>query len=308
MQNRDKGGGYGWGGERDDDRERSPWNQGSEAPWERDCDCHVDRGTGGYSAGGRDWSSTERRPFGDCGDARFDCHRAGGDVPRPATGPFGGYDEGYGIYGGSGGTDDDEGRREFRGFGERHGSMERSFGRGAPQTHGFPAPRHGVERSEHGSWRGGMNHEGAMTGTQWGRTNDAPAWGSPGRAFGDAAAQVRPGRGPKNYTRSDERIREDVIERIVDNGLDASEVEIEVKEGEVTLTGSVHQRLYKHRMEDIAESVSGVKDVHNQIRVKRQGEDVETREAEVMSTDASTAAPGTGTRRGGLEPSSVHKA
>jgi len=68
------------------------------------------------------------------------------------------------------------------------------------------------------------------------------------------------GRGPKGYTRSDERIREDLSERLHDDhDVDASEVSIVVKDGEVTLTGTVENRRQKHRVEDIADAVSGVK-------------------------------------------------
>ncbi len=52
--------------------------------------------------------------------------------------------------------------------------------------------------------------------------------------------------------------------------VDASEIEIDVKDGEVTLSGTVQSRDEKRRAEDVAERVSGVHDVHNQIRVQSQ--------------------------------------
>jgi osmotically-inducible protein OsmY len=77
------------------------------------------------------------------------------------------------------------------------------------------------------------------------------------------------GRGPKGYKRSDERIREDISERLThDSWVDASEIEIEVKEGEVTMTGTVNSREEKRRAEDAVEKVSGVRDIHNMIRVQ----------------------------------------
>ena len=79
------------------------------------------------------------------------------------------------------------------------------------------------------------------------------------------------GRGPKGWQRSDERIREDVSERLADHpDVDASEIEVTVKSGEVTLNGTVDDRSAKRIAEDIAESVSGVREVHNQIRVQQQ--------------------------------------
>lgn len=86
----------------------------------------------------------------------------------------------------------------------------------------------------------------------------------------DERPQSFRGRGPKNYQRSDDRIREDVCERLAfDHDVDASEIEVNVNGATVVLTGSVNDRFAKRRAEDIAESVWGVKDVQNQIRVSR---------------------------------------
>ena len=80
----------------------------------------------------------------------------------------------------------------------------------------------------------------------------------------------RRGRGPKDYRRSDERIREDVNDRLgQDYYLDAFEVVVMVENGEVTLTGTVNSRDDKRRAEDIAESVSGVNNVENRLRMRR---------------------------------------
>jgi len=77
------------------------------------------------------------------------------------------------------------------------------------------------------------------------------------------------GRGPKGYTRSDERVREDVNDRFTEDGwLDASDIEVKVSGSEVTLTGQVNSREEKRRAEDIADSVSGVKHVQNNLRIK----------------------------------------
>jgi hypothetical protein len=80
------------------------------------------------------------------------------------------------------------------------------------------------------------------------------------------------GKGPKGYKRSDERIREDVCERLTDHHeVDASDIEVAVESGEVTLTGTVGARHDKLMAEHVAEAVSGVIDIHNQIRVRREG-------------------------------------
>lgn len=84
------------------------------------------------------------------------------------------------------------------------------------------------------------------------------------------AAQHR-GRGPRGYSRSDERIREDVSDRLADDAyVDASDIDITVSGGEVTLTGTVDHRMVKRRAEDIAESVPGVRHVQNNLRVGGQ--------------------------------------
>jgi hypothetical protein len=78
------------------------------------------------------------------------------------------------------------------------------------------------------------------------------------------------GRGPKGYVRSDERMREEVCERLSrDDYIDASEIEVRVQDGEVTLAGTVPTRRMKHRAEDLADDVTGVSDVHNRLRVTK---------------------------------------
>lgn len=78
------------------------------------------------------------------------------------------------------------------------------------------------------------------------------------------------GRGPKGYLRPDERILEDVCERLWDaDDVDASEITVAVHGGEVTLSGEVAQRAMRHRAEDIVDACVGVKDIHNDIRVRR---------------------------------------
>jgi osmotically-inducible protein OsmY len=83
------------------------------------------------------------------------------------------------------------------------------------------------------------------------------------------AAMNHVGHGPKGYTREDERILEDVCERLtLDPMLDAREISVEVKDGEAIFTGEVESRQMKRMAEDIAFSVWGVKDVSNQIRIE----------------------------------------
>jgi osmotically-inducible protein OsmY len=77
------------------------------------------------------------------------------------------------------------------------------------------------------------------------------------------------GRGPKGYRRSDARIAEDLNDRLTDDPyVDASEIEVKVKDAEVTLEGFVTRREDKRRAEDLAETILGVGHVQNNLRLK----------------------------------------
>jgi hypothetical protein len=81
------------------------------------------------------------------------------------------------------------------------------------------------------------------------------------------------GRGPRGYRRSDARIEEDVNERLTRHPLlDASDIEVRVQGGEVTLMGMVDSRRAKRLAKDIIEPISGVQDVSNQLRVQHDEE------------------------------------
>lgn len=76
------------------------------------------------------------------------------------------------------------------------------------------------------------------------------------------------GKGPQGYMRSDDRIKECVCEALTDDEhLDATHIEVVVKNGEVILTGTVEDRYAKRCAEDIAERQSGVRDVQNNLRI-----------------------------------------
>jgi osmotically-inducible protein OsmY len=78
------------------------------------------------------------------------------------------------------------------------------------------------------------------------------------------------GLGPHGYRRSDENIREEVCSRLTRHGyVDASRISVEVQEGEVILTGTVPNRQMKRMAEDAVETIAGVIDVHNQLRLKQ---------------------------------------
>ena len=98
---------------------------------------------------------------------------------------------------------------------------------------------------------------------------------APDRAAGEwRVPGPHAGRGPRGYRRSDQRIADDVNDRLTAHGwIDAADVECKVEEGEVLLTGFVDSRAAKRAAEDVAESVSGVRDVHNHLRVRTNAPD-----------------------------------
>jgi hypothetical protein len=141
---------------------------------------------------------------------------------------------------------------------------------------------HGYEYSGRFEPRSGQFDEprGDRSGSSWssqrGRNESSDPWRPPSQASADPRGQSNPGmggyygKGPKGYVRSDDRIREDVCDRLSDDDIvDASEISVQVKDGEVTLEGSVTDRHMKHRAEDIIEEVSGVRDVNNKLRTKK---------------------------------------
>lgn len=80
------------------------------------------------------------------------------------------------------------------------------------------------------------------------------------------------GRGPRGYVRSDERIREEICERLTDEDVDVSDVEVHVSKGVATLTGTVRDRRTKREIESVVDGVSGVTDVSNQLRLEKSAE------------------------------------
>jgi ATP-dependent protease HslVU (ClpYQ) ATPase subunit len=100
-----------------------------------------------------------------------------------------------------------------------------------------------------------MGHGGYMGGTSRSATHHA--------------RPTSTGRGPKSYQRGDDRIRADLCDRLMQGWIDAEDVDVKVKDGLVTLSGTVRSRDEKRAIEDLAEEVLGVKEVTNNIRINR---------------------------------------
>jgi osmotically-inducible protein OsmY len=147
------------------------------------------------------------------------------------------------------------------------------------------------------------------------RAGEHGSYGQPGR-HGDRSRDEQRGawlgeepgrygnRGPKGYQRSDDRIREDVCDRLTaDASVDATNITVMVKDGEVTIEGSVDDRNMKRHAEDCADGVSGVRQVHNRLVVQPQhdgGTSAGRKEpATSIGTSAASGSPTSGMAAGG---------
>jgi hypothetical protein len=77
-------------------------------------------------------------------------------------------------------------------------------------------------------------------------------------------------RGPKDWRRPDARVHDDVCVALSNHPeIDASDIEVTVKDAEVTLTGTVPERRMKRLAEDVTLACAGVRDVHNRLEVQK---------------------------------------
>lgn len=146
----------------------------------------------------------------------------------------------------------------------------------------------------------GMPSRSGEQGRYGGERGSSDDGQSPGRGWSEQAYRqgfrdLSQRKGPKGYVRSDERIKEDLCERLMQvEDFELEDVSIEVKDGKVTLDGSVPERTMKHRIEDVACYCMGVKEVENRMRISR---DQPARSDE----QGSQAGSGTATSRGKRE-------
>jgi hyperosmotically inducible protein len=92
----------------------------------------------------------------------------------------------------------------------------------------------------------------------------------PGGAYEALQEISHRGKGPRGYRPTDARLAETICERLTDDAfIDARNISVEVKAGEVTLTGSVEERRQKYAAEDLVADVFGVMEVQNNLSVAR---------------------------------------
>ncbi len=160
------------------------------------------------------------------------------------------------------------GPRGYGAAGGRAAYDRAGYGRsGYDDYPGEPAPRPSAERWEEAGRNAGdfLHRAGERVASWFNPVEDR----QPDRF---TAERGHRGRGPQGYKRSDERISDEIHERLTDDTwLDASNITISVSGGEATLSGTVDSREAKHRAERIVEDIGGVSHVQNNLRVARGG-------------------------------------
>jgi hypothetical protein len=169
-----------------------------------------------------------------------------------------------------GGNDDQQGWQGRRDYGRDYG---RDYSPGAQRNYGREYNQGGQREYRRDEDRGyvqqGQSYESRGT-PDYGRQYGQGGYTGGGQNEDWRVPGPFTGRGPRGYQRSDERIREEVSDRLAQHGrIDASDMDVQVQNGEVTLSGNANSRDEKRMAEDVAASVPGVSDVNNQIKVKQ---------------------------------------
>jgi len=254
---------------------------------QRDASRNYQQARGGYGQhndrGQQDWQrgSGQRGNTSSYAPRQYDAS-GGNDFGSFTSEDYGGRDFSNRSGGAMGGMRSSESYRPSYGLSAwLHGDDDRD---GRVGRNEYSRDRAGRERGreDYGSWRqygesrGFLERAGDEVASWFGdedatrrRERDRQAQGNgPERGPG----QSHRGRGPSNYTRSDERIREDANDHLThDHHVDASHITVSVKDGELALDGKVESRDAKRRAEDCVEHISGVKHVQNNLRVQERG-------------------------------------
>lgn len=105
----------------------------------------------------------------------------------------------------------------------------------------------------------------------WLHYHEAPWRSAPGGFFHRMRERIfgrHAGKGPKGWTPSPTRIRDEVCDALAYHGdLDATDIEVTVDKTEVTLEGTVPDKRQKRLAEDLAHHCMNVSDVHNRLKV-----------------------------------------
>lgn len=277
----------GW--EYGDDAERSArtsYSRGSQRNGDRarfESQRYAEPGRGYYDEAGRD--PAEGSGYGETWNRDRDYGRGGGyraSAKRTQTyGSQTGYagEGGYGISAQGG---------DYGGYSTGQSGQSR-YAYGAHTPYGYRGGNEYDQRGRGGEYAddGHREHEGRSWLERAGEKVSA--------FFGADDQGSYRGRGPKGYRRSDDRIREDVSDRLTDDPwLDASNIEVDVSECEVVLKGAVNSREDKRRAENLAEAISGVRNVQNHLRVAGGESDYEGFGSSKMTGETGASSTTTG--------------
>jgi osmotically-inducible protein OsmY len=224
----------------------------------------------------------------------------------------------------------EQGGREQSGYGQSQYGQREQGGYGGGTSYGRGGFR-GEQQRSHGEFR----ESGRSSSSQWrpeessrerqhyGRQYESQSFDQPyppgfqsdfgssqrsrsgfGRE-GYAESGAHRGKGPKGYTRSDDRLKEVICEKLTDDPMiDASEINIEVTGQVVKLTGTVDDRSTKYEVEELVERCGGVKDIDNQLRVRSgssQGSQMGSQGGSMQTTSSQSTKEGSsgssGTKR-----------
>ncbi len=318
----------------DQDEGRDPYGRRYARPGERSL----------YGAHGPDLGRDERHDYYDSGwraggfDERsqtvgWEDDRGDAPYASPGAGRFRGAGGQYGErsrYGGeSAGRGGRAGLYDYSAYGPRRGEQPgyerlergaRGRGEGYGGSSGYGADRSGFAGSAYGAGfeaNAQRGERGYQEPGDRGHYDGGYRSQGSGQGYREQGLGGHRGRGPQRYSRSDERILEDVNERLTEDDLiDASDIQVRCSDGRIVLEGEVDDRWMKHRAEDIADACSGVKDVDNRIRVRaasgerqgrgdrsmgREGEGMDERSGRSAATGAGagSSAAGSGASAGG---------
>jgi osmotically-inducible protein OsmY len=229
-QHRDRFGGQGMSSQYGQDRDRFSGQGGMSSQYNQD----RFGGMGGQGSMGRhDYSSRQGMQQGGYGQGQY----GQGQYGQGMQGNYGQGQYGQGQYG-----------QGQYGQGMQGGYGQGQYGQGMPQ-------------GQYGLGQYGLGMQGGYGQGQYGQYGLGQYGLGRGRFTG---------RGPRGYKRSNERLTEEINEKLTQHpDINAEEIEIKVQNGEVTLTGVVDDRQTKRMVEDIVEEISGVNELHNQLRVNR---------------------------------------
>ncbi|MEX2217937.1 MAG: BON domain-containing protein [Phycisphaerales bacterium] len=209
-------------------------------------------GSGGYGSqgGGQGyaaypsygyWSPAQQGQFGPQHAGGYSAHGGGAESLGYGTPGYGQGAQGSGGYG-SGGYGSPAGGYGGQGY----QPQQQGYGPQAYQGQQFGQGQFGRPGPQQGS-AGGPRSAGAMP----------------------AKREDRRRKGPRNYQRSDERLRDEVYDRLIQQtDIDVSEIECTITGGVVSLEGTVESRWERHQIEDLVDTVWGTRDIRNNLRIR----------------------------------------